>query len=284
MNANNLISLVSPKGDKLREITDENGSLWFVAKDICLGLGLSNTSQACSALDPDEKGVISLSDSHGVQQQTLIVSEPGLYRLIGKSTKPEAEVFKRWLFHKVLPAIRRTGSYSVQQQPQLSPRALGIIAEFDRQLQASEEQNQTLLIANDNLNGQVAAWQDYGQKVKPYVDHSVEIQKSESLFTSEEVAKDPRIGLPSAFALHKLLEEMGIIFSRSKKRKKWQLYAEHTDKGWHGYKTYKRTVEDPETGAPVVETHKHLRWKEKFIFVLPGLIAKHNLKIAEGKA
>lgn len=51
------------------------------------------------------------------------VTEPGLYRLIFASRKPDAVRFRRWVFHEVLPQIRRTGSYSVA--PQVSR------AEFD---------------------------------------------------------------------------------------------------------------------------------------------------------
>jgi prophage antirepressor-like protein len=43
----------------------------------------------------------------------IVVSEPGVFRLIFTSRKPEAERFKRWLAHDVLPALRRNGSYTI---------------------------------------------------------------------------------------------------------------------------------------------------------------------------
>jgi hypothetical protein len=42
----------------------------------------------------------------------LFINEPGLYRLIFKSRKPEAESFKTWVFTEVLPSIRKTGAYA----------------------------------------------------------------------------------------------------------------------------------------------------------------------------
>ncbi|DBA84382.1 TPA: hypothetical protein ACH3X2_006213 [Trebouxia sp. C0005] len=42
------------------------------------------------------------------------VNEPGLYRLIGRSTMDKAEAFQDWVYEVVLPSIRKTGSYSVQ--------------------------------------------------------------------------------------------------------------------------------------------------------------------------
>jgi phage antirepressor YoqD-like protein len=47
----------------------------------------------------------------------VVVNEPGLYALVFGSRKPEAKAFKRWIRHEVLPAIRRTGAYSVAAAP-----------------------------------------------------------------------------------------------------------------------------------------------------------------------
>ncbi|NEZ55030.1 BRO-N domain-containing protein [Adonisia turfae] len=58
---------------------------------------------------------LGLSDTLGGKQDLLTVNEPGLYELVFGSRKPEAKRFKRWLKHEVLPAIRKTGSYSLQK-------------------------------------------------------------------------------------------------------------------------------------------------------------------------
>lgn len=99
---------------EVRTITDQNGNPWFVAKDVCGVLGLVNTSQSVSTLDDDEKADICFTDIRSTQQRNhLIVSEPGLYKLIGKSRKPAAKRFDRWVRHEVLPTIRKTGGYSI---------------------------------------------------------------------------------------------------------------------------------------------------------------------------
>ncbi len=67
-----------------------------------------------SGLDSDEKGTAIVSTPGG-NQEMLTVTEPGLYRLLSsKSRKPIAKRFQRWVFHQVLPSIRQTGSYSLQ--------------------------------------------------------------------------------------------------------------------------------------------------------------------------
>ena len=97
---------------KIRVVTI-NGVIWFVAVDVCKVLELKNTTVAIKSLAEDEKSKFNLGFSGGA---TNCVNESGLYRLIFASRKPEAEKFRRWVFHEVLPSIRETGSYSVPQQ------------------------------------------------------------------------------------------------------------------------------------------------------------------------
>lgn len=84
---------------------------WFVAADVCRSLAIKNVSQAVEEFDADEKG-ISTTDTLGGEQRVVVLSEPGLYRLIFISRKPDARRFQRWVTHEVLPAIRKTGAYA----------------------------------------------------------------------------------------------------------------------------------------------------------------------------
>lgn len=92
---------------QLRAIQDESGEPWFVAVDVCNALGLANPSVAVNSLDFDERSKLNL----GRQGEANIVSEPGFYKLVLKSRKPEAKVFQRWVTHEVLPSIRKKGGY-----------------------------------------------------------------------------------------------------------------------------------------------------------------------------
>lgn len=98
-----------------------NGEPWFVAADVCACLGIANSRDAVSDMPDDEKRQIDLRNTvgngDGIQAGNpfaTAVNEPGLYRLIFKSRKPEAERFKRWVLHEVLPEIRRTGAYAAR--------------------------------------------------------------------------------------------------------------------------------------------------------------------------
>ena len=99
------------KDASLRALTDEAGEPWFVAKDACDILGI-DTNHLREALDDDE--ITNLRNSEVWNQPgraPLIISEPGLYKLIMRSRKPEAKEFQRWVTHEVLPQIRKTGGY-----------------------------------------------------------------------------------------------------------------------------------------------------------------------------
>lgn len=85
---------------------------WFVAKDVCQALTISNHNDAISRLDDDEKGVAT-ADTLGGKQSLNIVNESGLYNLIFQSRKPEAKAFRKWVTGEVLPTLRKTGRYEL---------------------------------------------------------------------------------------------------------------------------------------------------------------------------
>ena len=96
-----------------------DGEPWFVAKDVCDVLGIQNIRQNVKSLDDDEKMTVSKTYGHsgqrgGAQFMTL-VNEPGMYKLIFRSKKPEAKDFTRWVTHEVLPSIRKSGMYMSDQ-------------------------------------------------------------------------------------------------------------------------------------------------------------------------
>ena len=99
----------------IRVIKDSNNEPWFVAKDVCEILELTNVGQALMRLDDDEKNTITLNDGNKGNPNKAIVNEAGLYSLILASRKPQAKAFKRWVTHEVLPAIRRDGGYMVDK-------------------------------------------------------------------------------------------------------------------------------------------------------------------------
>lgn len=93
-----------------------DGNPWFVAKDVCDALRLTNSRVSLDALDDDEKGVSS-TYTPGGNQKVSIISESGLYTLILRCRDAvkqgtTAWWFRKWVTNEVLPAIRKNGEYS----------------------------------------------------------------------------------------------------------------------------------------------------------------------------
>lgn len=67
-------------------------------------LEIVNVGNASARLDDDEKDDIRSTDAIGRQQITIIINEPGLYRLVMRSDKPQAKPFQKWVTGTVLLA------------------------------------------------------------------------------------------------------------------------------------------------------------------------------------
>lgn len=119
-----------------------NGEPWFVLADVCKVLELSSPHKVAERLDGDEKGRNQIPTLGGVQEMA-VVNESGLYTVILRSDKPQAKPFRKWVTSVVLPSIRKTGSYSVQQPnafENLSPQLQVLIQMETRQKQIEARQ------------------------------------------------------------------------------------------------------------------------------------------------
>lgn len=135
------IQVFEYQNSKVRTV-DIDGEAWFVLKDVCAVLGISNNRMAADRLDDDEKGV-SLIDTLGGKQEMVIVNESGLYHVILRSDKPEAAPFRRWVTNDVLPAIRKTGSYNAPQLTRSQLLATALIAAHE-ELEQKDKQIETM--------------------------------------------------------------------------------------------------------------------------------------------
>lgn len=93
-----------------------NGLTWFAGKDVTRALGYSNSRKAIQDhVDDEDKGVTK-RDTLGGRQSITIINESGLYALIFGSKLESAKRFKHWVTAEVLPAIRKTGTYSMERE------------------------------------------------------------------------------------------------------------------------------------------------------------------------
>lgn len=156
----------NPEFGDLRCI-EKDGEPWFVGKDVAMALGYSNTRDALSRhVDVEDKGVVNHDTPSGTQQMTII-NESGLYSLIFGSKLEKAKRFKHWVTSEVLPALRKTGSYTISQgqngQSKPMSREYLLATAFLESQKVIEENTREiarLSVKCNNLNDQVSQDQE----------------------------------------------------------------------------------------------------------------------------
>lgn len=118
------IQIFNYQNNEVRTV-DLNGEPWFVLKDVCNTLNISNQRDVQERLDPDEVGRFDLPHPQNPEKtiEMVCVNESGLYHVILRSDKPEAAPFRKWVTSEVLPSIRKNGGY-IAGQEQLTPEEL----------------------------------------------------------------------------------------------------------------------------------------------------------------
>ena len=160
----------------LTTITNENNDVFFIGKEVANILEYTDIAQMTRRLDDEDITRVSYQEAKLLLTQDEIhssgiqlLTESGLYSSILGSKKPEAKAFKKWVTSEVLPTIRKTGSYSIQQKlPQTYLEALKELVIKEEQIILLEEKNAKLQYRSD------------------FVDVAFE---TDGCFSMEEVAK-----------------------------------------------------------------------------------------------
>ena len=119
----------------VRTVINQDGSVWFCLTDVADILDIKNSRDIIKRLERDGVDSIYTTDKIGRSQELIFVNESNLYRIIFTSRKPEAQDFQNWVFNSVIPSVRRTGSYDIENDNTLTPTTKAIVA-HDRMLSA----------------------------------------------------------------------------------------------------------------------------------------------------
>ncbi|HRG62201.1 MAG TPA: BRO family protein [Burkholderiales bacterium] len=133
----------------LTVLTHDDGSLWFIGKEVAEKLGYSNPHKA---IRDHCKGVSeTFTPSKGGMQTVKIIPERDVYRLVMRSKLPTAEKFEEFVVSEILPSIRKTGSYgqvaapAAPQAVELSRKDLLLLALKSEEEKESLQRNYDLL-------------------------------------------------------------------------------------------------------------------------------------------
>lgn len=232
-----------------------NSEPWFVGKDVAEILSYSNTRKALTDhVDAEDKmDGVTIRDSIGRNQKPVLINESGLYSLVLSSKLPSAKKFKRWVTSEVLPALRKTGSYSIQ--PTLPKTYKEALIELVAQVEANEKLELENKMKDQQLN-----------ELKPKADYYDQILQSKSLVLISQIAKDYGYGAPT---MNKKLHELGVQY---KQGGQWLLYSKYQNKGYTHSRTINITRSDGRS-----DVRMQTEWTQKGRLFLYELLRKNGI-------
>ncbi len=181
---------------------------YFVGKDVAIALGYKDTSDAIKVhVDEDDKGVGEIPTPGG-KQKMITINESGLYSLIFGSKLEKAKEFKHWVTSKVLPSIRKTGSYQLKPNIKTTTGKLDFVIKLLSELPNDKYKNRTVnkvlnFIGIENKEKQLKGAKLTGEEIKNILE--------EFLSKEDVIIKETEYGLAlNKEKLYKHFEKYGL--------------------------------------------------------------------------
>lgn len=244
-------------GQKVRTVEIE-GEPYFVGKDVSSVLGYSNPRDALAKhVDDEDKGVVKC-DTLGGTQNTTVINESGVYALVFGSKLPAAKAFKRWVTSEVLPTLRKTGSYRMQDSYQIEDP----VKRAQRWIEEQQERKA--------LEERVAEQDQKIQDLQPKAMYADTVLTAKDVKTPTQIAKDYG---RSAQWLNRTLHELGIQYRQNGT---WVLYQKYADKGYVKSRTHSYADNAGEFHTSILTC-----WTEKGRKFIYELLAERGIYPAE---
>lgn len=236
-------------------VSQKDGQVWFVGKDVAEVLNYSNPNGAVSThVDDEDKGVAK-HDTPGGRQNMTIINESGMYSLVLSSKMPKAKDFKRWVTSEVLPSIRKHGMYAEDELLENPDLLIKVATQLKE-----EKLKRKRLEAENNKKEQIIG------ELQPKADYTDEILKSNGLVTITQIAKD--YGM-SGQAMNQLLHDLNVQYKQSGQ---WLLYSHYQHQGFTKSETYKYDRSDGTTGTKLLT-----KWTQKGRLFLYKLLKENGI-------
>lgn len=196
-----------------------NGVPWFAGKDVALILNYHNPQKAIrDHVDEEDRTVNESFTVNGTQ--AILINESGVYSLIMASKIPGARQFKRWVTSEILPSIRRTGRYGVDDAAYLINKFFPIISDTQR-------------LFLQNALTQIETMGALIKENQPKVDFANQVACSDTLIDMETMAKlatDNGITI-GRNRLFQWLRDIGVLIRNSNPRRNLP-YQEYLERGY----------------------------------------------------
>lgn len=170
-------------GQQVRTV-EENGEIWFVAKDIAQALDYSESSinqlnnlfVNVPAIWADHKPIMVRSENDVLQSRNMLcLTEQGVYFFLGRSDKPNALPYQMWIAGEVVPSIRKHGAYMTPQTIE------DMLADPDMAIRLLQELKAERI--------KVKALQEQSEKDRPKVIFAEAVDASKNSILIGELAK-----------------------------------------------------------------------------------------------
>ena len=262
MNSN--VAVFNKDGFTARTITDDNGEIWFVAKDIAQALGypessLNQVNNLFGHVPPQWAGhkriMVNLKDGRKQEREMLCLSEQGVYFFLGRSDKKAALPYQMWVAGEVVPSIRKHGFYAtpakveeILQDPDNWIKVLEAYKAECEKVKKLEAEYAQQLNEKNALAAKV-------EEDKPKVIFAESVEASEGSILIGELAKILRQNGVNVgeIRLFKWMRDNGYLCKA--RGEDWNLPTQRAmDNGL--FKIKKTAVNDPNKGAIVRRTPK----------------------------
>lgn len=185
---------------QVRTIVDGDKIL-FCASDIAKALGYEKPNNAINTHCKNatlKQGII--TDNLGRKQNANFIPEGDVYRLVVRSKLPTAEKFESWVFDEVLPSIRKTGSYAIENNnnEDLKLRRLNIMEENARARRLKAE------------NDRAKLWLELSEKT-----NRERVKQISEAYTANTLAGQRVLELPKVEKMTYSAKDIGKIFGVS---------------------------------------------------------------------
>ena len=266
----------SPKFGQVRIIADDaSGELLFCANDITQALGYTNGRKAVADhveegdVTKRDMGVVTGKKADGTDAfqivSTTYITESGVYALIFGSKQERAKEFKHWVTSEVLPSIRKTGQYSINQtQATLQEQVNAKIAFADWSAKFLNLNEASKLGIAHKIGKMVGLDDALPQAVNAGTAHPV-------THAATDLLRDFGVGI-SAQAFNKVLEIKGVVKQATRPGKqgkvhKWFVITPAFDK-------YGENQQDPK-----YQQQTQIRWYDSLFGELLAIIGLNNQTI-----
>ena len=161
---------------QVRTIMSASNEPLFCLSDVCRALEMKRFR--IERLDKDVISNHPLQTAGGLQQVTFI-NEDGLYDIVLDSRKPKAKKFRKWITSEVVPSMRKTGSYSVEQPKELAAaesllQSVQLLVAHERQLAILEHNQKNMQGAISSLYDKVYGMQFQTNMIEQKLNNEID--------------------------------------------------------------------------------------------------------------